>query len=175
VETTAAHVHDLSPAADLLHGVETVVYAEPDTRELRSETRYKAGGSASTSPSATGSAECCQTCQRADWMADLKLLWPARFLLAGAHIRGKVQFQFRVIKWPLGFQKTCLRGMLMNHGIVHVLSALSNPFRARSRMLFSNCSGDQHAHCGYESPHVYKLRPPKRQNKAHHGTARNYP
>ena len=28
VETTAAHVHDLTPAADLLHGEETVVYAD---------------------------------------------------------------------------------------------------------------------------------------------------
>jgi IS5 family transposase len=28
VETTAAHVHDLTPVADLLHGEETVVYAD---------------------------------------------------------------------------------------------------------------------------------------------------
>jgi IS5 family transposase len=28
VETTAANVHDLTPAADLLHGEETVVYAD---------------------------------------------------------------------------------------------------------------------------------------------------
>lgn len=28
VETTAANVHDLSPAAELLHGEETVVYGD---------------------------------------------------------------------------------------------------------------------------------------------------
>jgi IS5 family transposase len=28
VETTVANVHDLTPAADLLHGEETVVYAD---------------------------------------------------------------------------------------------------------------------------------------------------
>ena len=28
VEATAPHVHDLTPAADLLHGEETVVYAD---------------------------------------------------------------------------------------------------------------------------------------------------
>ena len=28
VETTAANVHDITPAADLLHGEETVVYAD---------------------------------------------------------------------------------------------------------------------------------------------------
>ena len=39
VETTAAHVHDLSPAADLLHGGETVVYADAGYQgiEKRSE------------------------------------------------------------------------------------------------------------------------------------------
>jgi IS5 family transposase len=28
VETTTANLHDLTPAADLLHGEETVVYAD---------------------------------------------------------------------------------------------------------------------------------------------------
>ncbi len=39
VETTAAQVHDLTPAAHLLHGEETVVYADAGDQgiEKRSE------------------------------------------------------------------------------------------------------------------------------------------
>jgi len=39
VETTTANLHDLTPAADLLHGEETVVYADAGYQgiEIRSE------------------------------------------------------------------------------------------------------------------------------------------
>ena len=47
VETTAAHVHDLTPAADLLHGEETAVDADAGYR---------------------GNTVGCQTRRREDWM-----------------------------------------------------------------------------------------------------------
>jgi IS5 family transposase len=50
VETTAANGHALTPAADLLHGEETVVDADAGTRGLRSGPRCKGGGSASGLP-----------------------------------------------------------------------------------------------------------------------------
>jgi transposase, IS5 family len=37
VETTAADVHDLTPAADLLHGVETVAYADADYQGIEKQ------------------------------------------------------------------------------------------------------------------------------------------
>jgi IS5 family transposase len=39
IETTSANVHDLTPAADLLHGQETVVYADSGYQGSRSEKR----------------------------------------------------------------------------------------------------------------------------------------
>lgn len=54
-----------------------------------------------------------------------------------AHMRAKVEHPFRVIKWQFGFQKTRLRGMLKNRCKVNVLSALSNVFMARRRLLCS--------------------------------------
>lgn len=34
VETTAANMHDLPPAADLLHGEETVVYSDSGYQQI---------------------------------------------------------------------------------------------------------------------------------------------
>ena len=72
VETTAAHVHGLTPAADLLHGEVTVVYVDAGYQELRSEKRCKAAGSTSALPCDQGRFEYCLTCRRADWMIWLK-------------------------------------------------------------------------------------------------------
>jgi IS5 family transposase len=66
VETTAAHVHELTPAAQLLHGEETVVYADAGYQRIGNA---RPGGSASASPCDPESAECCQTRQRDDWMS----------------------------------------------------------------------------------------------------------
>ena len=39
IETTSANVHDLTPAAELLHGQETVVYADAGYQGSRSKKR----------------------------------------------------------------------------------------------------------------------------------------
>jgi len=44
VETTAAHVHDLTPAADLLHGEETVVYADAGYQGIEKRDEMKGRG-----------------------------------------------------------------------------------------------------------------------------------
>ena len=44
VETTAANVHDLTPAADLLHGEETVVYADAGYQGIEKRTEMEGKG-----------------------------------------------------------------------------------------------------------------------------------
>ena len=68
VETTAANVHALTPAADLLHGEETVVYADAGYQGIEKRDEMKGRGSASASPCAPESGECCQRRRRDDWM-----------------------------------------------------------------------------------------------------------
>jgi IS5 family transposase len=68
VETTTANVHELTPAADLLHGDETVVYADAGYQGIEKRDEMQDRGSASASPCDPGSAECCQTRRRVDWM-----------------------------------------------------------------------------------------------------------
>ena len=41
VVTTAANVHDITPASELLHGDEEVVYGDTGYQELRSELRLQ--------------------------------------------------------------------------------------------------------------------------------------
>jgi IS5 family transposase len=44
VETTAANVHDLTPAADLLHGEETVLYADAGYRGIEKRDEMEGKG-----------------------------------------------------------------------------------------------------------------------------------
>jgi len=55
--------------------------------------------------------------------------------MAKAHIRAKVEHQFRLIKRQFGFQKTRLRGMPKIRFKVHVMAALSNLFMTRRTLL----------------------------------------
>jgi transposase, IS5 family len=56
---------------------------------------------------------------------------------AKAHIRSKVEHPFRVIKQQFSFQKTGLRGLAKNRCKINVLSALTNLFLARRRLLIA--------------------------------------
>jgi IS5 family transposase len=68
VETTAANVHDLTPAADLLHGEETVVYADAGYQgiEKRPEIEGKGIGFRVACGQETG--VLCPILRRDDWM-----------------------------------------------------------------------------------------------------------
>jgi len=109
VETTTANVHDLMPAADLLHG---------EGRGLGFRVAMRQGKRRALPETPEGR------------LADL-------VETAKAHIRAKVEHPFRVMKQQFGFQKTRLRGMLKNRCKVQGLAALSSLFMARRRLLCS--------------------------------------
>ena len=127
VETTAANVYDLTPAAELLHGEETVVYADAGYQgiEKRSEMQGKGIGFRVAMRPGKRRALPDTPEGRVDDMVET----------AKAHFRAKVEHPFRVIKQQFGFQKTRLRGMLKNRCKVKVLAALSNLFMARHELL----------------------------------------
>jgi len=129
VETTAAHVHDLTPAAQLLHGGETVVYADAGYQGIEKRDEMKGRGIGFRVAMRPGKRRVLPDTPegRIDDLVET----------AKAHIRAKVEHPFRVIKRQFGFQKTRLRGMLKNRCKVNVLAALSNLFMARGRLLCS--------------------------------------
>ena len=127
VVVTAANVHDLTMAAELLHGDEKVVYGDagyqgiakrPEMADKKTQFRVamRPGKRRVLPDTPEGRLE------------DL-------IETAKAHIRSKVEHPFRVIKQQFGFQKTRLRGMAKNHCKIHVLAALSNLFLARRQLL----------------------------------------
>jgi IS5 family transposase len=127
VETTAANVHDLTPAAELLHGDETVVYADAGYQgiEKREEMQGKGiGFRVAMRPGKRRALPDSPEGRLDDLMETAK-----------AHIRAKGEHPFRVIKRQFGFQKTRLRGMLKNACKVNVLAALVNLFMARHLLL----------------------------------------
>jgi transposase, IS5 family len=127
VETTAANVHDLTPAADLLHGEETVVYADAGYQGI--EKRAEMGGRGIGFRVAMRPGKRRALPDTPDGRVD-DLIETAK-----AHIRAKVEHPFRVMKRQFGFQKTRLRGMFKNRCKVNVLAALTNLFMVRHQLL----------------------------------------
>jgi transposase, IS5 family len=127
VETTAANVHDLTPAAELLHGEEEVVYADAGYQGI--EKRPEMEGKPTTFRVAMRPGKRRALPNTADGRLD-DLVETAK-----AHIRAKGEHPFRVIKQQFGFQKTRLRGMLKNRCKVNVLAALTNLFMVRHELL----------------------------------------
>ena len=127
IETTSANVHDLTKAAELLHGDETVVYADSGYQgiEKREEMKDKAIGFRVAMRPGKRRALPDTPEGRLDDLIET----------AKAHIRAKGEHPFRVIKRQFGFQKTRLRGMLKNGCKVNVLAALANLFMARHLLL----------------------------------------
>lgn len=129
VETTAAHVHDLTPAADLLHGEEAVVYADAGYQGIEKRDEMQGRGIGFRVAMRPGKRRVLPDIPEGR-LDDLDET-------AKAHIRAKVEHPFRVIKRQFGFQKTRLRGMVKNRCKVNVLAALTNLFMARRRLLCS--------------------------------------
>ena len=127
VETTAANVHDLTPAADLLHGEETVVYADAGYQGLENREEMQGRGIGFRIAMRPGKRRVLPDTPegRLDDLIET----------AKAHIRAKGEHPFRVMKQQFGFQKTRLRGMLKNSCKVNVLAAPSNLFMARYELL----------------------------------------
>jgi IS5 family transposase len=127
VETTAANVHDLTPAAELLHGEETVVYSDAGYQGIEKRPEMQGRGIGFRVAMRPGKRRALPDTPegRVDDLIET----------AKAHFRAKVEHPFRVIKRQFGFQKTRLRGMLKNSCKVKVLAALSNLFMARDELL----------------------------------------
>ena len=127
VVTTAANVHDLTPAAELLHGDEEVVYGDAGYQGIGK--RHELAGHATT----------FRVAMRPGKRRALPDTPEGRLEdlveTAKAHIRSKVEHPFRVIKQQFGFQKTKLRGMTKNRCKMNVLAALTNLFLARRKLL----------------------------------------
>ena len=105
VETTAANVHDLTPAADLLHGEETVVYADAGYQGIQKRSEMQGRGIGFRVAMRPGKRRALPDTPegRLDDLVET----------AKAHIRSKVEHPFRLIKRQFGFQKTRLRGLLL--------------------------------------------------------------
>jgi IS5 family transposase len=127
VVVTAANVHDLTPAADLLHGDEQVVYADAGYQGIAKR------------PEMAGKATEFRVAMRPGKRRALLDTPDGRLQdlieTAKAHIRSKVEHPFRVIKQQFGFQKSRLRGLAKNRCKIHVMAALSNLFQARRQLL----------------------------------------
>jgi transposase, IS5 family len=126
VETTAANLRDLKPAAELLHGEEEVVYADAGYQGI--EKRPEMEGKPTSFRVAMRPGKRRALPNTADGRMD-DLIETAK-----AHIRAKGEDPFRVIKQQIGFQKTRLRGMLKNRSQVNVLEALTNLFMVRHEL-----------------------------------------
>ena len=127
VESTAANVHDLTPAAELLHGEETVVYADAGYQGIEKRDEMQGRGIGFRVAMRPGKRRALPDTPegRVDDLVET----------AKAHVRAKVEHPFRVMKRQFGFQKTRLRGMLKNRCKVNVLAALSNLFIVRHELL----------------------------------------
>jgi transposase, IS5 family len=127
IVTTAANDHDLTPAAELLHGEEEVVYADAGYQGI------------ATRPEMAGKSTEFRVAMRPGKRRALPDTPDGKLQdlveTAKAHIRAKGEHTFRVIKQQFGFQKTRLRGMVKNRCKVNVLAALTNLFLARRQLL----------------------------------------
>ena len=128
VAEQSPNVHDLTPAAELLLGQETVVYADAGYQgiEKREEMKGKAIGFRVAMRPGKRRALPDTPEGRLDDLIET----------AKAHIRAKVEYTFRVMKRRFGFQKTRLRGMTKNRCKVNVLAALTNLFMDLHLLLF---------------------------------------
>jgi IS5 family transposase len=104
-DTTTANVHDLTPASELLHGEETVVYADAGYQGIEKREMMQGRGIGFRVAVCPGKRRALPDTPegRVDDLIET----------AKAHIRAKVELPFRVIKRQFGFQKTRLRGMLL--------------------------------------------------------------
>lgn len=127
VVTTAANMHDLTPAAELLHDDEAVVSGDAGYQGIGKRTEM-AGHSAVFSVAMRPGKRRVLPGTADGRLQDL-------IEVAKAHIRAKVEHPFRVIKQQFGFKKTRLRGMAKNRCKVKVTAALTNLFLARRQLL----------------------------------------
>ena len=127
VVVTAANVHDLTPAAELLHGDEHAVYGDAGYQGIVKRPEREGAKATFRVAMRPGKRRALPDTPEGK-LQDL-------IETAKAHISSKVEHPFRVIKQEFGFQKTRLRGLAKNRYKIHVLAALTNLFLARRRLM----------------------------------------
>lgn len=118
-ETTAANVHDLNAADQLLHGEEPRVWGDAGYTGIHKRDEFKD--------------------RDVEWRIALrpgtrsKLADPLQEMLEGikASVRAKVKHPLRTIKQQFGYGKVRYRGLAKNTKRLYVLSAFTNLLRAK--------------------------------------------
>lgn len=125
---TAANVHDITQATELLHGEETAVWADSGYRgiEKRVEARdIDVHWKVAMMP---GKRKNLDTGNPIGALLD-------RVEQTKASIRAKVEHPFRVVKCQFGFTKVRYRGLMKNTAQLTTLFALSNLWMARKHLI----------------------------------------
>jgi IS5 family transposase len=124
VATTAANVHDITQADQLLHGEEERVWADAGYRGIEKRDEHRS--------------------RKVDWQIALRP-GQRRQLTAGspqaeleflkAQVRAKVEHPFRYIKRVFGYDKVRYRGLAKNSERLHLLAAFTNLMIGRKHLL----------------------------------------
>jgi IS5 family transposase len=127
VVVTSANVHDLTPAAQLLHGYKEVVYADAGYQDIAKRPEMEGQATEFRVAMRPGKRRALPDTpqERLDDLVET----------AKALLRSKGEHPFRVIKQQFDFQKMLLREMLKNCCKIYVLAAPSNLFLGRRRWL----------------------------------------
>ena len=125
---TAANVHDITQASELLHGEETTVWADAGYRGIEKR------------PEAQEIDVNWKVAMMPGKRRRLDRKNPIGALLdtveqTKASIRAKVEHPFRVVKCQFGFSKVRYRGLMKNTAQLTTLFALSNLWMARKHLL----------------------------------------
>lgn len=127
VVVTAANVHDLTSAAQLLHGDEEVVYGDAGYQGIAKRPELAGRTTEFRVGMRPGKHRVMPTTPEGR-LQDL-------IETAKAYICSKVEHLFRVIKQQFVLQKTRLRSLAKNRCKINVMAALTNLFLARRRLL----------------------------------------
>ena len=127
VRSTAGQVHDINEGRSLLHGKESVVFADAGYQgiEKRPDAKLEVKWHIAMRP---GKRKALDKGNAADAMLD-----EAEKLKAG--VRAKVEHPFRVIKRQFGHVKVRYRGLKKNTLQLMTLFALSNLWMVRSKLM----------------------------------------
>jgi len=122
LETSTAKLHDSQVWDELLHGEETLVWADKGYVSAEREAAFKGPGKA------------WGVMRKAPKSGRLHPL-DARINRIIAMVRAKVEYPFRVIKPQFGHVKTRNRGLAKNRAQLFTLFALGNLFPVRRRLM----------------------------------------
>lgn len=124
VATTAANVHDLTPADRLLHGDEKRVFADAGYRGIEKREEH------------TGREVDWYVAMRPGIRRKLNSASPeARQQKLQASVRAKVEHPFKVIKQVFGYGKVRYRGLLKNTERLMILAGFANLLRVQKALL----------------------------------------